>query len=65
VSIIGVKPAPEVMDSLALLVERTAFLRELTLTGLQADGKHWHRLCQSFARNPHQSIRRLGLGQCA
>ena len=53
------------MDSLALLVERTAFVRELNLAGLQADAKHWLRLCQAFGRNPHQSIRLLNLGQCA
>lgn len=61
----SVRPAPEVLDSLALLVERTACLRELRLSRLQGDTKQWMRLATALGRNPHQSIRCLDLSHCA
>lgn len=59
------KPAPEVMDTLAVLCQRTTNLQELRLRGTVADSKHWHKLVVCIGLNPHQSIRALDLSHTA
>lgn len=52
----NLKLSSAVLTSLALLVERTSSLQELTLSGIGAKSDFWVKLAEAMAMNRQQSI---------